>query len=96
MKKVIFIAIIAFLAISCGNEKAADGTAQNMTTPTEETTVVSVNDIKAGKIDPICEMTYDTSWVESTVYMNDTIRFCSENCKNAFVASPEKYLKMTN
>ncbi len=96
MKKVILVATFAILSVSCGNEKAADSTTQTITVPAEENTIVSVEDIKSGKFDPVCEMTYDTSWVESTVYMHDTIRFCSENCKTAFVARPEKYLKMTN
>jgi YHS domain-containing protein len=48
---------------------------------------------KGAKMDPICEMEWDTAWVESTVYQGDTIRFCSENCKTAFLARPEKYVK---
>lgn len=96
MKNIIFIVSIAFTALSCGNEKAAETSSQTMTAPTEEKKTVSVEDIKSGKIDPVCEMTYDASWVENTIYMNDTIRFCSENCKTAFVARPEKYLKTNN
>lgn len=48
---------------------------------------------KGAKMDPICEMEWDTAWVEFTVYQGDTIRFCSENCKTAFLARPEKYVK---
>ena len=96
MKKILLVASIALFAISCGNEKAADTTTQTMSEPAQEEVAVSAEDIKAGKVDPVCEMTYDAGWVENTVYMNDTIRFCSENCKTAFVARPEKYLKTAN
>ena len=47
----------------------------------------------AVKQDPVCEMPYEPEWTEFTVYNNDTIRFCSEQCKNAFLAKPEKYTK---
>jgi YHS domain-containing protein len=96
MKKILLAASIALFAISCGNEKATDTTTQSMSEPAQEEVAVSAEDIKAGKVDPVCEMTYDAGWVENTIYMNDTIRFCSENCKTAFVARPEKYLKTAN
>lgn len=48
---------------------------------------------KGSKIDPICEMEWDTAWVDFTVYQGDTIRFCSQNCKMAFEARREKYIK---
>jgi len=96
MKKIILAASIALFTISCGNEKVTDATTETMSGPAKEEVAVSVEDIKAGKVDPVCEMTYDAGWVENTVYMNDTIRFCSENCKTAFVARPDKYLKTVN
>lgn len=96
MKKIFFAISITLIAISCSNDKTTDEATHTMTVSENEEkneTVVSVEDIKAGKLDPVCEMTYDEGWVEHTVYMNDTIRFCSENCKTAFVARPQKYLK---
>ncbi|MBX2907155.1 MAG: YHS domain-containing protein [Taibaiella sp.] len=44
------------------------------------------------KMDPVCEMEWDNEWTEKTVYNGDTVRFCSEGCKNAFVAHPDKYI----
>ncbi|MBS1585164.1 MAG: YHS domain-containing protein [Bacteroidetes bacterium] len=46
--------------------------------------------------DPVCGMPVDSSWTDSTVYQNYTLRFCSEGCKRAFLARPAKYLKPTN
>jgi YHS domain-containing protein len=96
MKKIILAASLALFTMSCGNDKATVASTETMSEPSKEEAAVSVEDIKAGKVDPVCEMTYDAGWVENTVYMNDTIRFCSENCKTAFVARPDKYLKTVN
>jgi len=46
--------------------------------------------------DPVCGMPVDSSWTDSTVYQNHTLRFCSEGCKKAFLARPNKYLKNSN
>lgn len=82
MKKYIFIPALALLA--CNN------TAENMAGKIE--TVAKKEAAATTKIDPVCEMPYDTAWVEMTIYKSDTIRFCSENCKKAFEARPEKYM----
>lgn len=48
---------------------------------------------KGIKTDPVCEMPYDSTWVSQTIYNGDTIHFCSDNCKKAFEARPNKYIK---
>lgn len=46
-----------------------------------------------GKLpDPVCEMPYDTSYKEWTVYKGDTLHFCSPTCKGVFEKAPEKYM----
>ena len=47
-------------------------------------------------IDPVCKMPRDSSWTDYTIYKNDTLWFCSEGCKMAFSARPEKYIKLTH
>lgn len=42
--------------------------------------------------DPVCGMERDAAWTDLTVHNGDTIKFCSEGCKMAFEARPEKYL----
>lgn len=91
-----YLSIVALMSVfaSCGSsepETIEHANAEHA--KTTETPKLDVAQVKAGKMDPVCEMTFDESWTESTVYMSDTIRFCSENCKTAFVARPEKYLK---
>lgn len=44
-----------------------------------------------GAIDPVCEMAADATWTNYSVHAGDTVRFCSEGCKSAFDARPEKY-----
>lgn len=93
-KLILFAAALSF-GMACNSEnKSGDSGTTTMPAVGEETAKTdNTAKIKAGKFDPVCEMDYDTGWVEMTVYNGDTIRFCSDNCKTAFVAHPEKYLK---
>ncbi len=90
MKRIFAVLALSSLVFaSCNNssekkeETAATDTA--VAAPATEATA------SHGPIDPVCEMDRDTSWTEYTVYNNDTVWFCSDNCKNAFTAHPEKY-----
>jgi len=79
------------MTVSCGNN--AEQPAQlPVEQPLAETSMQASADPNAKK-DPVCEMAYDTSWTDQTVYNGDTLRFCSEGCKMAFEARPDKYLK---
>lgn len=82
MKKYIWIPALTLLA--CNN------TAEQMAGKIESTAKKEA--VESAKIDPVCEMVYDTSWTEMSVYKGDTIRFCSDNCKKAFEARPTKYI----
>ncbi|RAJ75159.1 YHS domain-containing protein [Chitinophaga dinghuensis] len=86
--KYVLVAAALFI-MSCGQsskpaEKAPETAPE--ATPVAEQTV-------AGKLpDPVCEMPYDTSYHEFTVYKTDTIHFCSPTCKEVFSKAPEKYM----
>ncbi|KAA2245794.1 YHS domain-containing protein [Chitinophaga agrisoli] len=41
--------------------------------------------------DPVCQMPYDTSYHEFSVYKGDTVNFCSPTCKGVFDKNPDKY-----
>lgn len=84
--------ILLFMAASCGNtpEQASQPAAEQ---PTVNATTMSASTDPNAKKDPVCEMEYDTSWTEFAVHNGDTIRFCSDGCRMAFEARPDKYLK---
>jgi YHS domain-containing protein len=91
-KYILMAAVLLFTAASC-NEAANNASTEIPAMPAEPAKTEASKYTKGAKMDPICEMSWDTSWTEYTVYMNDTVKFCSENCKTAFLARPEKYVK---
>jgi YHS domain-containing protein len=79
---------LALLAASCGN------TAENQETAHEHNAAagpVTAEELK--HMDPVCQMVNDGTWTDYTVYNEDTVYFCSETCKDAFVANPGKYVQ---
>ncbi len=89
MKHVAIAVIATFLFASCGN--SPEGTTTIEVPKEESKTEETAKPVAGAKIDPVCEMEYDTSWTDNTVYKNDTVWFCSETCKTAFNGNPEKY-----
>ena len=87
--KLILIFSVCILS-SCGNSTDKPGT--NSAAGLATMALAADEDAKVKK-DPVCEMPYDSAWTEQTVYQKDTIRFCSEQCKSAFLARPAKYTK---
>ena len=83
-------AILSSVLFSCTNIEKKKGDDQQ-TAPMAVTKETANK--PAGKIDPVCEMPYDAAWTDLTIYNGDTIRFCSENCKKAFLVRPAKYVK---
>ena len=87
MKKYMLI-VLSAVTVSCNNATPAD----NKTT--EQTAASEKPKHKASdKVDPVCDMPYDTAWTNKTVYLNDTIHFCSDNCEKAFKLKPTKYVQ---
>ncbi|MFB6455457.1 hypothetical protein ACE38W_09330 [Chitinophaga sp. Hz27] len=86
--KYVLVAAALFI-ISCGQQsKPAQSDSKNATTQ-EAAPVAAASDKLP---DPVCEMPYDTSYHEWTVYKNDTIHFCSTTCKEVFLKNPEKQM----
>lgn len=90
MKKIALAITTAVLFAACNNagENKTETPAMEMT---EQTTEETAKPIAGAKIDPICEMEKDSTWTEYTVYKNDTVWFCSDVCKGAFLKNPDKY-----
>jgi len=89
MKRFILIIFSVFSLTSCGNGSGEQqGSATTMKEPAKHTTAGS-----QPQTDPVCDMPRDSSWTDNTIYNNDTIWFCSEGCKKAFLARPAKYAK---
>ncbi len=88
MKKVIYIIPIILLTASCNNMPDTSG---EIAIPMEKKT--EHKEIDLSKMDPVCEMEMDSTWTAITIYQKDTIHFCSDQCKKAFDARPEKYAK---
>ncbi|WP_160716261.1 YHS domain-containing protein [Chitinophaga solisilvae] len=87
--KYFFIASSALLIFSCNQ---APKTTEKQEMPAVETTTPEQADISGKLPDPVCQMPYDTSYHEWTVYKNDTIHFCSITCKDVFAKAPEKFM----
>ncbi|MBS0380935.1 MAG: heavy metal translocating P-type ATPase [Proteobacteria bacterium] len=50
-------------------------------------------EIEAGRLDPVCGMTTDPAHPRySVTHAGKAINFCSEGCRDKFVANPEQYL----
>jgi len=95
--EVMRISILAVLSlsiflVSCGSNSESSATAEQPVKTEEMTTTDAPKYTPGAKMDPVCEMEWDNEWTEMTVYNNDTVRFCSEGCKKAFMAHPEKYM----
>ncbi|WP_412468944.1 YHS domain-containing protein [Pedobacter sp. KLB.chiD] len=44
-------------------------------------------------VDPVCKMKVKTNASKTAIYNKVTYHFCSESCKQKFVAEPGKYAK---
>lgn len=88
MKKLILPLIAIVLFTACGNDAATESESV-MEAEAAETTMVDPD----AEMDPVCEMVKDDSWTDYSVNGTDTTWFCSEVCKGAYEARPEKYSK---
>lgn len=89
MKQLTLIFIITFFVTSCSTSTGEQqGSATIEKTPPAHTMVAH----SQPQADPVCDMPRESEWTDFTVYNNDTIWFCSEGCKKAFMARPGKYI----
>lgn len=90
MRTTLLILVLAVTFAACNNMPQNNaGNAGAMSAATAK----AVNMAAGEEMDPVCEMPYDPEWTEYALHKEDTVHFCSENCKKAFVAKPEKYVK---
>ena len=52
-----------------------------------------IDSAKKVSVDPVCKMKVKAGAPKTTVYNKVTYTFCSESCKQKFVAEPVKYIK---
>lgn len=97
MKKLLLLLPIAFV-FACGNAEQTSNTevqTQNNEADhaghdhahTDPNAVVSYK-----THDPVCKMDRDEKWSITSVYQNDTVKFCSPVCKDRFDKEPSKYV----
>ena len=93
MKQLIIGCSALFLFACAGQPKSASQEAAQQQTPAAHQKPAEQLAAVNGKLpDPVCEMPYDTSYKEWTVYKSDTIHFCSPTCKGVFEKNPEKFM----
>lgn len=87
MKRFIFLlALSGGTLISCqsGQEQAAHDHEKEGMAP-------SSGNLAYADIDPVCDMVRDETWTDFTVSGADTVWFCAETCKEAYLANPDRY-----
>lgn len=52
-----------------------------------------IDSTKKVLVDPVCKMKVKAQTAKTTVYNKVPYSFCSESCKQKFVAEPTKYIK---
>lgn len=52
-----------------------------------------IDSAKKATVDPVCKMKVKAQAAKTTVYNKVSYSFCSESCKQKFVAEPTKYIK---
>jgi YHS domain-containing protein len=55
--------------------------------------IIPIDSAKKATVDPVCKMKIKTGTAKTTVYNKVTYSFCSESCKQKFIAEPAKYIK---
>lgn len=59
----------------------------------EGTKTILIDSVKKVVTDPVCKMKVKAGASKNAVYNKATYYFCSESCKQKFVAEPSKYVK---
>ncbi len=85
MKKITLVIILialATLALKSNANTIIDGAKTN-----------PIDSAKKVIIDPVCKMKIKANTSKTTVYNKITYNFCSESCKQKFLAEPANYVK---
>ncbi|WP_293313959.1 YHS domain-containing protein [Pedobacter sp. UBA5917] len=65
----------------------------NANTIIDGTKTYPADSVKKVLVDPVCKMKIKPNTAKTTVYNKITYNFCSESCKQKFLAEPAKYVK---
>ncbi|TBO40504.1 YHS domain-containing protein [Pedobacter kyonggii] len=52
-----------------------------------------IDSAKKATVDPVCKMKVRAQTAKTTVYNKIIYTFCSESCKQKFIAEPARYIK---
>jgi len=93
MKKILIIIClpIAFSACNTATESKNEPGTTTVAAPAASEPVAQTAPNGKRIIDPVCDMEKDSTWTDYTVYKGDTVWFCAESEKTAFLANPAKY-----
>lgn len=97
MKK-LFFALPLLFVFACNNAEQTENANQNITDEhaghnhaADESQEQAVS---YKTHDPVCKMVREESWTLYSVYQNDTIKFCSELCKEKFDKDPASFVSV--
>jgi len=83
-------AILATALCGCENKQHKEAPATTLSsTPLKETKALAT--VSPQITDPVCGMVKDSTWTDCSVIDGDTVWFCSEIEKKAYLANPKKY-----
>jgi YHS domain-containing protein len=85
MNKVIFAVILMGLI--------AFGIKSNANSKIDKQRSVVADSVQKKVVDPVCKMKIKPAGAKTTTYNKITYLFCSESCKQKFIAEPVKYVK---
>ncbi|MFC3563486.1 YHS domain-containing protein [Pedobacter jamesrossensis] len=54
---------------------------------------VFIDSLQKKVVDPVCKMKIKSTGAKNNHYKKVTYYFCSESCRQKFIAEPEKYIK---
>ena len=97
MKKINLVFVLALFAMACNN------TAQKSSTPAKQDSSMTINkpvesapvytaDMVVNKKDFSCGMPVSAGISDTAHYKGKAYGFCSKECKDEFLKTPEKYL----
>ena len=89
MKYSVLAIALSFMFVACGSNNSEEAENNTAKEPVEMEAPVAEDAVT----DPVCGMVHDADWTSYSVKGTDTVWFCSEGCKMAYDARPEKYDK---
>ena len=66
--------------------------AQDRAVPDPEMAVTTASSTATTLVDPVCKMAVNKAWGFSHTHAGNTVHFCSQRCRETFVAEPASYV----